>query len=141
MRTRLIPLLALLFCLALPARAEIVVVVHPDSPIKSLSLHEASDLYLGRSRNIGGEPALVLDQPADSPLRSRFFMLINGMDLRRVNAYWARLQFSGDMQPPAQLRDNQAIIETVRRNRFAIGYVSAEAFVPGTLRPVLRLQE
>ncbi len=126
--------------LAGPAQAEIVVVVHPDSPIQSLSAKDIADLYLGRSRTLGSrEHAVVLDHPRDSKLRSDFFSLLNGMDLRRVNAYWARLQFSGDTQPPVSLPDNQTIINTVRLNRQAIGYVDASALTP-EVKPVLRLK-
>lgn len=141
MHTRCLALLLLLVTLAMPARAEIVVIVHPDSPIQNLDLRTLSDLYLGRIRQIDGERVLTLDQANNSPLRSRFFALINGMDLLRVNAYWARLQFSGDMQPPPQLHDSQAVIDAVRRNRLAIGYVDTSATpLPSSVRPIFRLQ-
>lgn len=106
--------------------ADIVVVVHPESPVKHLTARAVSDLYLGRKVTVGdGEPLLVLDQPGDSPLRERFFRRLNGMDPRRVNAYWARLQFSGDVQPPTPLTGSQAVLDVVRRNPRAIGYVDA----------------
>jgi ABC-type phosphate transport system substrate-binding protein len=140
MHPRLRPLL-LLCALALPARADIVVVVHPHSPLKQLTAVEVSDLYLGRIRSLrDGQRLAVLDQPRDSGLRGRFFSLLNGMDLHRLNAYWARLQFSGDTQPPAQLPDSQSVIERVRRDPLAIGYVDATA-VTGAVRPVLTLKE
>jgi ABC-type phosphate transport system substrate-binding protein len=139
MRARL-SLLPLLLALCLPARADIAVVVHPGSPLRQLSAQEVSDLYLGRIRAIGSQRLQVLDHPRDSGLRGRFFSLLNGMDLGRVNAYWARLQFSGDTQPPVPVPDSRAVIELVRRDPLAIGYVEAGA-VTGTVRPVLILKE
>lgn len=141
MHARLIPLLLMFCSLALSAHAEVLVVVHPDSPLQALSAKDISDLYLGRGRASGnGERPLVLDQPRDSTLRERFFKQINGMDLRRVNAYWARLQFSGDTLPPVQMADNKAVIDAVRKNRLAIGYIDAST-VSDQVRPLLSLKE
>jgi ABC-type phosphate transport system substrate-binding protein len=139
MRTRFLPLLLILWTLAFPARADhIVVIVHPDSPLKQLTARELSDLYLGRTL-ASGNRIIVLDQPRDSTLRADFFRKINGMDLSRVNAYWARLQFSGQMQPPPNLPDSQQIIEFVRRNPLAVGYIESKA-ITGAVRPVLTLE-
>ena len=73
-------------------------------------------------------------------MRSRFFLALNGMSLRSVNAYWARLQFSGVSQPPIPLPDSLAVIKLVHHNRLAIGYVEAPA-VTGDVRPLLTLKE
>lgn len=124
-----------------PAAADIAVVVHPDCPLQSLTPQQVSDLYLGRRRSIGElEPLQILDQPPSSPLRERFFLHINGMDLRRLNAYWARLQFSGDTQPPTPLADSRQIVEVVARHRCAIGYVEP-ADVTAGVRTVLLVKE
>lgn len=138
---RLLPLLLLIGALSRAALADIVVVVHPESPLRQLAPQEVSDLYLGRVRSPqSSERLLILDLPRDSELRSRFFHQLNGMSLRSVNAYWARLQFSGDGQPPIPLPDSQAIVNIVRHNRLAIGYVEAPA-VTGDVRPLLTLKE
>lgn len=123
------------------AAADIAVVVHPDCPLQSLTPKQVSDLYLGRRLSIGElEPMQVFDQPPSSPLRERFFLQINGMDLRRLNAYWARLQFSGDTQPPTPLADSRQIVEVVARNRCAIGYVDP-TYVTTSVRTVLLVKE
>lgn len=141
MRTAFALLAAAFAALAPAARAEIAVVVHPDSPLRELSRQEVSDLYLGRLRRVAGSPpVLVLDQPRDSEIRRRFFLHLNGMALARVNAYWARLQFSGDALPPATVVDDRNVIAIVRRHPEAIGYVDAAA-ADDTVRVVLRLDE
>ena len=135
------PLLFLLFALlALPAQAEIVVIIHPDSPLQKLSTQEISDLYLGRKRTIQGERPMILDLTSDSPLRERFIKSLTGMPIIHWNAYWARLQFSGDMQPPPQMATSQAVIDTVSRNRLAIGYVNASQ-LNQSVRALLQLKE
>lgn len=136
-----LPLALILCCLARLALADIIVIVHLESPLQHMSAQEVSDLYLGRQRSThAGERLLILDQPRDSELRSRFFNRLNGMSLRSVDAYWARLQFSGDSQPPIPLPENAAIIATVRNNRLAIGYIDALT-IPDGVRPLLTLRE
>ena len=123
------------------AHADIAVVVPTSSPIKSLSQKDISDIYLGRLRSLQGVGILqVLDHPQNSLMRERFFMALNGMDLRRVNAYWARLQFSGDTQPPMTVADNNHLLKAVSRNVESIGYVDA-ANVTDAVRTVYRIKE
>lgn len=139
-------LTAALLWLAWPAMAlaDIAVIVHPDSPVRMLNVREVSDLYLGRTRGLGSGDSrisiIILEHPADSPLREAFFRTLNGMSMRQVNAYWARLRFSGEVLPPTALQDNRAIIEAVARNRNALSYVDAAA-LNDSVRAVLILKE
>ncbi len=119
---------------------EIAVVVALDSPLQQITTREVSDIYLGRLKATAGEKLLVLDHPRESALRERFFKQLNGMDLRRLNAYWARLQFSGETQPPVSLDDNKSVLEMIQRNRHAIGYVDSSA-IGGSVRTVLMIKE
>jgi len=43
--------------------------------------------------------------------------------LAQINAYWARLMFSGRATPPRMLPDTSSILQAVSQNRDAIGYV------------------
>jgi len=136
---------ALLWLLCMPAApADVAVVVHPDSPLRSLNAREVSNLYLGRVRSVGVDGARIavtlFEQPADSALREAFFRALNGMAIRQVNAYWARLRYSGEVLPPSQLADSAAVVDAVARDRSAIGYVDARAVSP-SVRTVLLLKE
>lgn len=123
------------------ASAEIAVIANRDSPVQSLTTKQVSDLYLGRSRTLAlGETLTVFEQPVDSPLRETFFLSLNGMKIKQVNAYWARLRFSGEVLPPQSLSDSKAVIEAVKRERNAVGYIDA-AMVNNSVRVVLTLKE
>lgn len=127
--------------LSVPVHADILVVVQPDSPLRELTRHQVSDLYLGRSRNpIGSESVLVIEHERDSDLRARFFRQLNGMSLKQINAYWARLQFSGQVLPPPNFRNLKDLLEAIRSNPMAIGYIDS-ANADGSVRVVLRLQD
>jgi hypothetical protein len=136
----LFALFALLAGLTAPVAAQIVVIVHPESSLRSLSTQQVSDLYLGRLRAIDGTSVQLLDLADDTGLRSRFFKSINGMDLPRVNAYWARLQFSGNVLAPLQIANPDALREAVSRNRRAIGYIDASQVTP-QVRAILALKD
>ncbi|MBF0228396.1 MAG: hypothetical protein HQK63_02195 [Desulfamplus sp.] len=120
---------------------EIVVVVNLNNPVNSLTPKEVSDLFLSRRRTFpSGEAVILIEQERNSFLREKFFYLINKMTVRRVNAYWARLQFSGEVQPPEYLPNSQAVLEVIRKNTNAIGYVDF-ANVDDSVRVVLHLKD
>lgn len=127
--------------LAGPARADIVVIANLESPVHALTPNQVSDLYLGRLRSLpDGTPVSVIEQEHDSQVRERFFRQLNNMSLKQLNAYWARLQFSGQVLPPTRLKDGKEIIRAVRSNRLTIGYVDS-AEVDDSVRTLLRLKE
>jgi len=123
---------------------EIVVIVNPNNPVSVMTAREVSDLYLGRSRTFAQDdqkiPAAVYEHPQDSALRARFFRLLNGMSLKQLNAYWARLRFSGEVQPPMTLSDGRVVLDAVSRTRDGIGYIDAD-LVDASVKVVLRLKE
>lgn len=136
---RIAIILALLF--PWPVFADVVVIVNAANPVRNLSAEEVAGLYLARSRTYPtGEFALVFDQPRDSALRQQFFKLVANMAISQVNTYWSRLMFSGQEMPPHPLPNEQAVIDIVRRNPGAIGYVSTPPKEPG-LRVVLQIKE
>ncbi len=123
------------------AGAEIAVIVNKENPVQSLTSREISDIYLGRRRTFpSGGLVLVLEQKRNSSLRKDFFRLLNGMTLRRLNAYWARLQFSGEVQPPPVMRNSMVMLRVVQNNIAAIGYLDA-ALVDDSVRVILRLKD
>lgn len=122
-------------------RADVAVIVNPANPSTQLSPQQVSDLYLGRSRNFpSGEYALVFDHLRDAPLRARFFQALSNMSPQQVNAYWSRMMFSGQVIPPPQLPDDRTVLDIVRRNTGAIGYVNPQS-VDSSVRVVLQLKE
>lgn len=138
----------LLLCLGWPMTsfADVAVIVHPDSPIQSMTTRQVSDFYLGRERSfdLGDQAntvlAAVYEQPMDSIVRETFFRTLNGMRISQVNAYWARLRFSGEMLPPSSLKDMHAAMDVVAHNKNAIAYVDSK-MVNRSVKVVLLLKE
>lgn len=122
-------------------QAELAVIVNAANPVRQLSAQQVSDLYLGRARTFpGGEYALVFDLPRDDVLRQKFFLGLTGMSPQQINAYWSRLMFSGQVLPPQALPSDRAVLDIVRRNASAIGYVRAEG-LDSSVRIVLTIKD
>lgn len=131
---------AILSCLLLAgfARADLAVVVHVDSPLTTVSQTELINIFMGRYRRLPtGEAALPVDL---SPVKARFYRALVNKDLAEINSYWARLIFSGQASPPVQMQQADEMLQYIRRNPGALGFMD-EAMVPDDVRVILRLSE
>ena len=129
----------LLAMAAMVARAELVVVVHPSNPADSLSRREVVDLFMGRTQYFAdGSLVLRLDQPPQSQERQDFYRGLVNKSVAEVNAYWAKLLFSGRASPPQVVDGNKAVLAAVRDNKNAIGYVDSAA-VDASVKVVARV--
>lgn len=136
-------LLTSLICLPLwwaaPAVAELYVVVNAAAPHADIDRNRLAELYFGRARTFaGGGHALIIDRP-DSGLRARFYQALGGMSLPQVNAYWARLSFTGRVLPPLVRRSDEEVLAVIAAEPNAIGYV-ARMPESGAVRVVLKLE-
>lgn len=140
MMRRLHILTLLLILLAGAAQAEVVVVVHPDNPAQEFSRRQLVDLYMGRTLYFpDGGLVLRIDQAPESSVRAHFYRGLVDKSVAEVNAYWARLLFTGRASPPQILEDSQSVLKAVRANRNAIGYIDS-ADVDNTVKVVGRVQ-
>lgn len=123
---RRIRFVLMLLCLILPVQAmadDIVVVVNPKVGVAKLTRQEVIDIYMGRNRQFpSGVTALPLDLSHGVAERDRFYKLLTGKNISEINAYWARLIFSGRATPPTQVRSQEEAMLMVIDNRSAIAY-------------------
>jgi ABC-type phosphate transport system substrate-binding protein len=135
MRNSLILLLLITFIPS--AQAELVIIANIKNNIDTLTEKQVQDIFLGHTRLFpNGKFALPIDQ--SSPLRAEFYEILTGRPVEQVNAYWARIIFTGQASPPQQLPDDKAVLQTVRENEGAIGYID-KTRVDNTVRILLRL--
>jgi ABC-type phosphate transport system substrate-binding protein len=123
-----LPRVLLLLGLALlpwwSANADLVVVVNAKSGVDKLSVDEVINIVMGRYRQLpSGIPAQPIDQPESQPERARFYRLLVNKDLPEINAYWARLIFSGKTRPPQQANSQAEVVNWLASQRGAIGYM------------------
>jgi ABC-type phosphate transport system substrate-binding protein len=108
------------------------VVVNEANPTSSISLDELSDLFLKKtSQWSGGSRAVPVDQPQESRIHQSFTREVHRKSAAGLRAYWQQRIFSGRDVPPLQRESDAEVIEFVRKNPGAVGYVSAAASVAG----------
>jgi ABC-type phosphate transport system substrate-binding protein len=119
----------MLLCLwvsAVNADTEIVIIAHANNEMGELTRKQIADIYMGRITSLpNGNIPLPLDYQGDSDARSRFYQSITGKNIAQINAYWARLSFTGQANPPRRLADKAAILKVVEKNQDALGYVES----------------
>jgi ABC-type phosphate transport system substrate-binding protein len=118
-------ILCLLLLLIAPgARADLVLVANPKSGIDRLSRDEVVNIYLGRYRRLaGGQTAEPIDLLGEPDSKTQFYRKLVDKNLAEINAYWARLVFSGKTRPPQQVASTEEALQHVAARSGALAYV------------------
>lgn len=120
-------LMTMSVCWAESVQIDLVVIVNANNPINALTREQVVDIYMGRRTHFpNGQAALPIDLSPDSPLRVAFYQILVGRTVAQVNAYWARLLFTGRATPPRVLPTPEAVRDVVRANPNAIAYLNRQ---------------
>ena len=137
MRNLFVAAFASLLLFAVSAQAGVKVVVHATNTADSVSKTKAADLFLKRvTRWENGRAVTPVDQSEKSTIRTAFTKDVLGKEVAWVKSYWQKMIFSGRATPPVELSSDNEVLEFVRNNADAIGYVSEGATLPGGVRAV-----
>lgn len=129
---------ACLFVSQATSATGLVVIANPESGLAELSRAQVIRYYTGRSKSMpDGQPVTMIDV---EPARARFYQALLGRDVAEIDAYWARLKFSGQTLPPMLVLSDEAALDRVARRRNAIAYINEEK-VDKRVRVVLRLDQ
>jgi len=103
---------------------ELVVIVNPQNGVAQLTPEEVTNLFMGRQKRFAsGLVALPVEPVGDAERRSRFYELLMNVPMSQVRAFWARMYFAGQVQPPRQAQNSDEVIEIVLANKGAIGFI------------------
>lgn len=106
------------------SRADIVVIGNLSNKVNSLTKKQVQAIFMGRTRSISGGKRIL---PVDSVgLRTVFYEKLTNRSIKQIDAYWARLTFSGQSSPPSVLSNQQNIIDAVQQKEGKIAYISRE---------------
>jgi len=101
-----------------------LIVVNADADIGQLSKKQVISLFLGRAKFLpSGEKAQALDFPIESTSRASFYHALTGKNIADIDAYWARLKYSGKASPPTPVDTDEQIIDVVSKVSAAIAYL------------------
>lgn len=138
-------LLVLLLCLpslsvGSALAGELVVVVNARSGVEHLSRDDVINIFMGRYRVLpSGITAFPVDQPGTNELRAAFYRKLVGKEPAEINAYWARLVFSGKAAPPKQTARGGEVTEWVISHEGGLGYIDRDR-LDDRMRVVLELR-
>jgi ABC-type phosphate transport system substrate-binding protein len=127
-RLHTLMLICTLFYAELSLAEDVVVVVaNKGNQMKVLTKKQVIDIYMGRTTLFpNGKVALPLDQNSDSSIRKLFYQNLVNKTVSEINAYWARLLFSGRSSPPRTVESVTSVINIIKNNKAAIGYIQLE---------------
>lgn len=107
---------------ALPALAEVVVVVNPKAAEASLTKEQVAQFFLGKSTAM-----TPIDQPDSAPIRAEFYKKVADKEASQAKALWSKLVFTGKATMPKEVADHAAVKAAVAANPKAIGYIDKSA--------------
>ena len=112
-----------------------VVVVNDQNGVASAPRVLVSRYFLKKATHWeSGAIALPVDLPPDSPVRRAFSRRVLAKSVMSIKAYWQQQIFSGREVPPPEKETEADVLEFVRANGSAIGYVSPVAVLPRGVR-------
>lgn len=104
--------------------AELAIVVHPSNA-NQLSQKEVYKIFLGKSKEFpSGQNAIAFDQVEGQEVRTEFEANVLKKAPHQLKAYWSKQVFTGKGKPPEALYSDAEIIEKVKNNPNAIGYIN-----------------
>jgi ABC-type phosphate transport system substrate-binding protein len=131
---RVFTALALLLALA-PAASPVEgfrIVVNEKNPAATLTRSEVARMFMKKTTEWpGGLGVAPVDQERTSATRDAFSREILQKDADSISAYWQTLVYSGRETPPPVRKSDAEVVEYVRGNRGAIGYVSGSTAIEG----------
>jgi ABC-type phosphate transport system substrate-binding protein len=134
-------LVLLLAIFAASAHAEVVVIVSAKSPVTSLTAEQIARIFLGKANTFPDDgPVFPIDQADGSEARNEFYANVVHKNPTQLSAYWARVIFTGNGQPPVALEGNVTVRTVVAKNRNAIGYIE-KRYVNRSVRVVLSVEK
>ncbi|MCK5819125.1 MAG: hypothetical protein KAH18_07695 [Psychromonas sp.] len=90
----------------------------------SLSSGKAKMLFKGRIKRLNNKKIVLLDWPNGSKMKKQFYHELLGQSEARINAYRAKLVFSGKGVPPKIVQQNNylAVEKYIKGRPNSIGY-------------------
>lgn len=119
--------------------AEYAVVVHPNNTV-AMTNDDVQKLFLAKTAKFpNGQLAIPINQIESNEARQNFDNSVLGKTPSQMKSYWSRLIFTGKAVPIKEVENDSEVLELVRDNQDAIGYVDSSK-VTGDVRVAFTYQ-
>ena len=107
--------------------SDMAVIVHPDNASK-FDTSIIKKIFLGKQTKFtNGQIAIPMNAAESLPSYDAFNNNVIGKSRTQINAYWARLVFTGKGDLPKVISSDSDIVSTVAVNQGAISYVDSSS--------------
>ncbi len=118
-------------CASVSASSEVVVIVH-SSNTSEIDQKAISKIFLGKAKNFpGGGSAVPIGLKEGSATTEEFNEVVLNKKASQLKSYWSKLVFTGKGTPPQQLDTDAEVIDVVKGDPNAIGFISTGEGVSG----------
>lgn len=115
--------------------AGVAVVVGAGSPLASAPAADVVKIFLGKKKDLGGNPVVPIDQAEGTGARSEFYTNVVKKSEAQLKSYWSRLIFTGKGQAPQVVGGDADVKGMVASNPNLVGYIDAGA-VDGSVKVI-----
>ena len=108
------------------------VIVNTDNTVKEITKKQLDKIFLKKSTKWDDDTKIKpvnLDQESD--VRESFSKDVHRKNVSAIKAYWQKQIFTGKGVPPVEKSNDEEIVEFIKSNPGAIGYVSSGANTNG----------
>lgn len=109
--------------------AKFKIVVHESNPTTELSRREVSRIFykrISRWEDWGDGTIIPIDRERDSEVRKVFSKTVHKKSAWAMETYWQHMIFSGTESPPKTRVSDEEVLQFIRENDRAVGYVSGD---------------
>jgi len=108
------------------------IIVNSSNEVSSLSQKDLALVFLKKQKRWDdGTTIQPIDQKANAQVRNTFSTDVFNKKVDAIRSYWQQAIFSGMTTAPIEKDNDNAVLEYVRNNKGAIGYVSADTPISG----------
>ena len=101
-----------------------IILVSNSADISTLSKNQVINLFLGRTKFLpNGLKVRAYDFNEGAGTRAHFYQVLTGKHIAHIDAYWARLKYSGRASPPSAVENIKTLLERVQNQTSAITYL------------------
>jgi ABC-type phosphate transport system substrate-binding protein len=116
---------SVLLCTPVHAVESIAIIVNNDGPLTHLSKAEVREIYLGEIRFVESIRIIPIHSP-EGPLKEIFLSTVIGWPSKSYKLHWTKKVFQEGLRLPPVKAHPEEIIEWVKEQPGAIGYVPRE---------------
>lgn len=118
------------------------VIVNESNPINSITKKELAKIFFKKlTKWDSGSAILLVDQDESSPVREIFCKDVLKKSVAKTKVFWQEQIFSGRGVPPIEKASDKEVIDYVKSNPGAIGYISVNATIPSSGIKVIEVKE